>query len=382
MNEKDLKVLDGYDLGIIPEEHQFAHTLCFFLHDLILQTLREGEKADIFNIQISGEESVEAIKGKSGDELITWLEQNGHDGDVYILFYKQVFRAMLSDFCHFVFEALDCSKKGKLSVTYSLLRKPFKDHLIFFEWLLGDPGDFLVRFKGDDSTKLVTDKNPEKQKDIIAKAMEKLNPYWGTPEFLYELRYDKKSDIGFEGMLQHANHLVTIFKEYRTSPSNFNFIFSTGENMKDQWAFLYSFLPILMIHTYSVVEAIAKQFSIRKDEETDTTDFRVMTGFFLWMEEYWESEDALSAIKSAISAKGLGEIGCLVCESKPELTKTVAEQFFGQGTFKCSSCGTTVDFANRKLSVPANLKTARFHFDKVRKATIVILSARFNRKRE
>ena len=201
MKQADIKILDGYKLGIIPAEHHFAHTLCFFLHDLILQTLEEGEKAGIFNIKVDADnEKIYELEGKSGEELISWLEKNGHESEVYVLFYKQVFQAMISDFCHFTYEALDCSTKGKLSVSYALLRKPFKEHLTYFEWLLGDPGDFLVKFKAGDASQLSIDRNPEKQKDVIAKAMNKLSPYWGTPEFLYEIRFDKKSPIGFEGI--------------------------------------------------------------------------------------------------------------------------------------------------------------------------------------
>jgi hypothetical protein len=78
--------------------------------------------------------------------LFEWLENNGYKLTVYEIYYKQIFVALLSDYCHFIYEALRTSKRGKLTVTYSLLRKPLKENLFYFEWLLADPREFITNF--------------------------------------------------------------------------------------------------------------------------------------------------------------------------------------------------------------------------------------------
>jgi hypothetical protein len=45
-----------------------------------------------------------------------------------------------------LFEALSCSRKEKLAVTFALLRKPLRENLLYLEWLLADPEELLTRF--------------------------------------------------------------------------------------------------------------------------------------------------------------------------------------------------------------------------------------------
>lgn len=103
-------LLHGVKTGFLPKKHHLSHAFCFFLHDLIVQTLKEGEKADVFDTLIESppEEppSFESLK-----DVITWFEENGYKDEALLLIFKQVIRAMIADFSHFTYEALDCSQK-------------------------------------------------------------------------------------------------------------------------------------------------------------------------------------------------------------------------------------------------------------------------------
>jgi hypothetical protein len=135
----------------LPKEFCFSHDFAFFLHDLLADIIVEGEKARIFDItfKFKSEEQRELFKNLSAEELWDWLAENDK-ATHYTLIYKQICVALLSDFCHFVYEGLQCSKKAKLSVAYSLFRRPFKDNLLILEWLLADPIDFMDRFYNED----------------------------------------------------------------------------------------------------------------------------------------------------------------------------------------------------------------------------------------
>lgn len=135
----------------LPAEFRFCHNYCFFLHDQLVETLISGEKAKIFRIRIKhkGKSEADEMANYSGEGLVDWLEAHGYKNEVRKLYYKQVCAALLSDLLHFIYEALQCSRKGKLTVAYALLRKPLKDNLFLLEWLLARPTDFLKRFEGE-----------------------------------------------------------------------------------------------------------------------------------------------------------------------------------------------------------------------------------------
>src|SRR5262245_53205191 len=112
----------------IPEEHKFAHEYCFFLHDILADIVVSGEQEKIFHhtFQIRNEADAEQIQKRSGEDLADWMEHNGYFTELQEANKRHICIALLSDFCHFIYEALNCSKKGKLTVSFALLRKPLK----------------------------------------------------------------------------------------------------------------------------------------------------------------------------------------------------------------------------------------------------------------
>jgi hypothetical protein len=227
---------DSIERNFLPEDLQFAHDYCLFLQDVLVNLVVEGEAKHIFThrFDITNVADGEQIAQKSGDELVEWMKDNGYDAVWREVTRKHICVALLSDFCHFIYEALQCSRKGKLTVTFALLRKPLKENLFYFEWMLADPTDFANRFhmtlaNGKSSLPLPKDLPKERRLEIIRGAMTKTkNGGYASPEFIYELRYDKRCTYGFEQLFQKATHLVTTFTAH-TEGENFNFIFS-GDN--------------------------------------------------------------------------------------------------------------------------------------------------------
>ena len=119
----------------LPENFRFAHDYCLFLHDILVNIVQSGEDARIFTVpvQLRSVEEAQQFTGLKEEELWRWLESNGYEEVLREYTYRHAFVALLADFCHFVYEALRCSRKGKLTVTFALLRKPFKENLCYFE---------------------------------------------------------------------------------------------------------------------------------------------------------------------------------------------------------------------------------------------------------
>ena len=330
----------------LPEKYRFSHEFCFFLHDQIVEALRSGEAASIFHHEITMEEhELSAIEGLVGDELFEWFESNGHKDIVLILYYKQLCAALLSDMLNFIYEALQCSKKGKLTVTYALLRKPFKENLFYLEWLLSDPGAFLLRFDlGNIKELSINSALSDKDKiSIISKALDKTTAgNWLTPEFLYELRFDKKSEISMEPLFQKANHLVTTFRFLETEGQNFNFVFSDRNSWDSQWDQLYTFLPILLFHAVEICEALLAKFAQRADG-FDLTEIRTLIGFAFWSRDCaleFDHEILFKEIREHLSSANLN---CDNCKSPITFTDDQLLALYQDYSISCDECGWKFD---------------------------------------
>ena len=125
-------------------------------------------------IELTDQKHADILDKMPDDDRWDWLEANGYSQHIHGVISRHVIAALLSDFCHFVFEALSCSRKSKLTVAYSLLRKPFKDNLSYLEWLLAEPTVFINTFQHGGPEKLEDHRSKQHLRlPIIKKAVSK-----------------------------------------------------------------------------------------------------------------------------------------------------------------------------------------------------------------
>ncbi|GAH08133.1 unnamed protein product, partial [marine sediment metagenome] len=249
-----------------------------------------GEKQNLFSVsfKIRDKKHPSEFKNLSGESFINWLEENGYEDIVMESFYRQIIVATLSDFCHFVYEGLKCSEKGKTTVAFALFRKPFKENLLFFEWLLGDPVEFMKVFYTKETSRYTIDKILKEEKiQIIANSIDKIWPQerFFNEDYIYKLRYAKKCAYGFENYWQRATHLVTSFREIKTEPHNLNFIFSNYEDKESQWEFIYLMVPMLLYYTLNVVEHLFLNIAEFDSFYSNIESLRRTMNFIFWAHE-------------------------------------------------------------------------------------------------
>jgi hypothetical protein len=333
----------------LPRKYRFVHQYCLFVHDLLVDIIVFGESAGIFDVKFDfrEKEHSESIKDKSGEELFHWLQVNGYEDIALALVYKRIFVSLLSDFCHFVYEALQNSKKAKLTVAYALLRKPFKDNLFYFEWLLADPKDFLKTFFSGNIRALAISSSfsPEKKIHIIQEAMNKTSmKQWLDSEYIYQLRFDKNADFSLEHLWQKANHLVTTFGSLETEKLNFNFVFSDKNDREGQWSYLYFTLPILLFHARQVILALLNNIAKPVFPKKDITEMRVALGFLLCTEDE-EMQKRLSNIdrdmKDVIKAV---KLYCPKCHHRVNYSKNMLKHIYLYSAIKCFHCAYRLAF--------------------------------------
>lgn len=328
----------------LPKRFEESHSFAFYLHDALAHYVITGEKQNLFStrFKIRDKNHINEIKGLSGEPFVTWLEQNGYKDVVVESFYRQIIVATLSDFCHFVYEGLKCSEKGKTTVAFALFRKPFKENLLFFEMLLGDPAKFMNYFYNKETSNYTIDEiSPEDKIQIIADAINKVCPQekYFDEDHIYKLRYDKKCDYGFEKYWHKATHLVTSYKEIKTEPYNLNFVFSSFEDKESQWEFIYLMLPMLLYYTLNVIEKlflnIAKFGSFYQNFE----NLRRTMNFIIWSHEEVAKVDFGKEARFLIETlKDTLSFNCPKCSVKiiPDLDNI--KRFIRLLEIKCPKC--------------------------------------------
>ena len=241
----------------VPDELAEAHTLCFLLHDVLVEALRSGEEHGIFYSKVALSDENDRRQLDEASDIFAWLEATGRESDRGRILSGVVLQALLSDSLLCFYDALKASERGRLSTTFMLVRKPLQESLFLFELMLIDPSEF-GSLLASNPMKLRAGKvgGPEAHRVRIKRVLGIIQDSRFDAQYISTLRYDKTSEDSFDGICNQAMHLFTEHRAIRTSELNINFIFSSPEARLSQWRFLYSRLPYLLTYFSIVVECL------------------------------------------------------------------------------------------------------------------------------
>lgn len=243
--------------GFLPKEFFVAHDLCFAVHDILAQFLASGEHSGVFSARVKFSENSEAASFGEAEDIFDWLEASNRLDDRARILKALVLPAVLSDMLHYLYEALECSRKGKLNVTYALIRKPLQESLFVLESIVLDEAGFAETLARNP---LMLRPSTVGGVNGHACRIQKVLEITGTTnqfdaEYLAQLRYEKVDD-GFDGICNKAIHLFTEHKAIKTEMMNINFIFSDVDAKITQWSYLYGRLPYVLVYAWRVIEHI------------------------------------------------------------------------------------------------------------------------------
>jgi hypothetical protein len=246
--------------GFLPKEFNVAHDLCFSVHDILAQFLVSGEVCKVFTAQVTFEDNESAEQFGSAADIFEWLESNGRLEDRARVLKTLVLPAVLSDMLHCIYEALESSRKGKLNISYMLIRKPIQESLFLLEAIVLNEAAFAEKLATSPimlRPQTATGIEGEHRRRIqqVLEAIGQTEAF--DAEYLAQLRY-VKTDDGFDGICNKAIHLFTEHKAIRTESLNINFIFSDFDAKQTQWEYLYSRLPYILVYIWRVIEYIGE----------------------------------------------------------------------------------------------------------------------------
>lgn len=262
--------------GFLPKEFFIAHDLCFAVHDILAQFLVSGEQSGVFKARIHFSDKAEAALFEEAEDIFEWLETTGRLQDRARVLKALVLPAVLSDMLHHLYEALECSRKGKLNVTYALIRKPLQENLFVLESIVLDEAGFAEKLATNPlSLRPHTAGGPEGHTRRIQRVLEiiKQTEVFDAA-YLSQLRYEKVED-GFDGICNKAIHLFTEHKAIKTELLNINFIFSGYEAKVSQWRYLYSRLPYVLVYAWRVIEYIGESLCLTHPDYNQDMSRRV-----------------------------------------------------------------------------------------------------------
>ena len=321
----------------LPSAYRFSYDFAVYLHDFLAGLVKAGEVTGAFKVRLHvATDDPLPPEGLAGKDLSLWLDAH-YTRAAIELAYKSLLAALLADSCHFIWESLRASARGKQTVAYDLIRKSFKESLFYLEWLLADPAEFLQRFNiGPDD--IAVEKQPEgKRRAVIEEALLKSGSSGLDASFLYEVRYDRNAGHGYAVAWDQAIHLVTTFRQAKTSRRNLNLILSSSPGHEALWEHYYRLIPYLLYHMVCVSSALLEGIASFKEPESRFHRIRRDLGFVL------HSEWILGRAPSNALAIGKGlleNLTCAQCGSAFALHRRNLKSFVTRGKLACRNCRT------------------------------------------
>jgi hypothetical protein len=328
--------------SLLSKAHKEMNNLCAIIYDQLTEIFDDivYKPLTLTSVKFRKGEGLEFQLNDPNIDLLEYLKDNNYNKELSSTLIKNITLAVVSDLINFVYESLNCAQRGKTTVAYALLRKPFKDELLILEHILGTPDDFVYRFFYDgepdsyDPSKMTDDD----KRLTISLATKKVDPFFFTEDFLYDFRYNKSFEAGISGFADHALHIVTTNKNYKTENQNFNFIFSGVDEIQRYWEHYYMILPFLLLYTTSVVDAIIFQYLSGPEAEKakENKIIKRWMGYILWLGNTDSGKKKMPQLMRKL--QGVWDIKCSICRSSKLFKKEDFEIFMLSDFSKCSNC--------------------------------------------
>ena len=329
---------------LLPTKYRKRHQLMLYLYDILVDIL---VKADRYQLSSLSFRFTNEINGEI--DLFDELDrQKDLDISEYV-YIPHIFFSILRDLNYYLFESLSCIERGKVTVAFSLARKPFQDNLFYLSWILVQPNDFLEKIQYGSPREYDVNNLKGKKEfiiDLFLKAKESIqyeNDFLDfskeliDPELLYDIIYNREAENSLTSVFDQSIHLVTNNKNYPTEKRNLNFIFSDDKIWDDFWRLFYEKTPYILIYLVEVAIAIfEKYFDIDSEIVTLNRYIRNLKIVFALSRE--ENKELESIFDLLFSSDNLSMV-CEECRKPYEFNTILVKELKEDYLYTCQSCG-------------------------------------------
>lgn len=246
---------------VLPSKYWKAQDYLLYAYDVIADMIRQADKKKLSSVKFDMKDD-EIQSFKNCEDIYAWLDSNGRHDIALRSFQGHTFFSLLRDFCYYIYESISCAGRGKVTVAYSLLRKPIRDNLLYLEWILAYPEEaYQGILFGDIMSCDVSNKkyfDEDRIKKIIDNASQKscMGGSLNQNGWLYTVRFNSKEKISLQRIWNQTTHIVTKNYNYPTKRGNLNFIFADSKIWDDYWNYYYLIVPHLMAYALEICESL------------------------------------------------------------------------------------------------------------------------------
>jgi hypothetical protein len=338
--------IQKYDDIVLPEEFHHINNICAILYDQIVDLFRydDYKKFTSHKILFDDKFKREDIDGfESEDDLIKFLLVNNLRGELNDALTKKICSAVISDFSHFVYEAISAAKKCKTTVAFSLLRKPFTDELTILERLFVDPDGFIENFyvEGDINKYDPSSKNNEiNHLELINDCKRKMKyNFLIVPSLIYDIRYKKSFKGAIQELTNKSIHIVTNHKHYKTEAKDLNFIFDSVSNVDQYLHEFYTNTYYLLLYSASLIDELYFRYLTEEKHKTlrKSKALRRLISMIL-VRNLTEESQEFEILKVILSIFENNKMHCSNCDFEFIPTGIDLEFFYFEENIKCPQC--------------------------------------------
>lgn len=257
----------------LPKQYQAKHDICWGLvkelEEFLLNEKYIELSAQTFKLEENLLEELKKYEGDIFQFLLDHDKKEEHDHAVRL----QLIRGVILDSCYFLQEALTASLKKRLSVAFSLFRRPLVYNMVMMIRLHTE-NDFLEKFiqgKAHPSAKDNSFDPAKMDSNQLKRVLSEDNffsRFFGKD--IFEFVFDKSNPDSLINMTNRALHPVTSFNENNaTGAMNINFAFSTEQDTLSQWDYIYRRI-LFIIFFYVTLLDIVVFTNIKESEEMET----------------------------------------------------------------------------------------------------------------
>lgn len=337
-------MVESYISELLPAKYIKRHQLMLYLYDILVDILVKADKYKLSSLSFKFTNEV--------DEQLELFDELERRKDIDIsekVFIPHIFFSILRDLNYYLFESLSCIERGKVTVAFSLARKPLQDNLFYLSWILVQPHEFLGKMQyGSPKEYDVSDLKGKKDFviDLFSKAkvlvqsknssldfsQELLNP-----ELLYDVIYNRKAENSLTSAFDKSIHLVTRNKNYPTEKQNLNFIFADDEIWDEFWNLYYQKIPHILLYLVEVIVAIFEKY-VDIDEETSEFN-RYIRNLKIILALSEDDNKELESIFDLIFSSDHLSMNCDECGNQFEFNIALVNEIREDYLYTCQKCG-------------------------------------------
>lgn len=340
--------IQKYDETVLPEEFHYINNICAILYDQIVDIYRyaDYEKFNTHKVFFDNKFKRDDVNSfKSEDELINFLLENKIYEELNDVLSKKIASAVISDFSHFVYEAISAAQKCKVTVAFSLLRKPFTDELTILERLFAEPKEFIENFyiegdisKYDPSSNSTINKINHFELIEQCKKKMKYNIFIFS-SLIHDVRYEKSFKGAIQEITNRSIHIVTNHKYYKTDAKDLNYIFDAVSNVDEYLDTFFTNVYYLLLYSCSVIDEIYFRYLTTDENKIlrKSKALRRLLGNAL-VQNLSKQDFDYNVLEILLKIFENNKIKCSGCAIQFQPTGSDLEYFFFEGNLKCPHC--------------------------------------------